>query len=97
MNSIKPRKTRLNGQQNAGTDYCWAMCKSGTPCSRRCQSESPVPYCTDHLKRGDDAFRTEDHFLAGKILVANFDLPKGYKTVYFGESFFLLSGNLSFF
>ena len=81
---MKRRLTRLNGRQNKGKDYCWASTKAGTPCSRKCQTNNPIPYCDRHFKQGDSAFRVESHALAGKILVANFDLPKGYKSVYFG-------------
>ncbi|CAL6322630.1 unnamed protein product [Bathycoccus prasinos] len=55
------RRMRLDGLQNYGTEYCWALDKS------------------------DDAFSTREHPLGiGKILIANFDLPKNYKMVYFG-------------
>ena len=76
---------RLDGLQNYGTEYCWAMDKSGTPCEKKTQKKCPVPYCSKHLRCGDDAFSTREHPLGiGKILIANFDLPKNYKMVYFG-------------
>eukprot|EP00438_Fugacium_kawagutii_P029875 Skav201997 [mRNA] locus=scaffold269:219106:219549:+ [translate_table: standard] len=47
---------------------------------------SPVPYCEKHLKRGDDALRVYQHPKGyGKILVARFNLPKGYRMVYHGD------------
>ncbi len=81
----KQRRVRLDGLQNYGTEYCWAMDKSGTPCEKKNQKKCPVPYCSKHLRCGDDAFSTREHPLGiGKILIANFDLPKNYKMVYFG-------------
>ena len=81
----KQRRMRLDGLQNYGTEYCWAMDKSGTPCEKKTQKKCPVPYCSKHLRCGDDAFSTREHPLGiGKILIANFDLPKNYKMVYFG-------------
>ena len=81
----KQRRMRLDGLQNYGTEYCWAMDKSGTPCKKKTQKKCPVPYCSKHLRCGDDAFSTREHPLGiGKILIANFDLPKNYKMVYFG-------------
>lgn len=77
-------KRRLNGRQNKGLDHCWASTKNGGPCSRRCQKNVTVPYCAHHLKVGDDAFLIKEHAVVGQILVAAFDLPKGYKSVYFG-------------
>ena len=79
------RRMRLDGLQNYGTEYCWALDKSGTPCEKKAQKKCPVPYCAKHLRVGDDAFSTREHPLGiGKILIANFDLPKNYKMVYFG-------------
>ena len=79
------RRMRLDGLQNYGTEYCWALDKSGTPCEKKAQKKCPVPYCAKHLWVGDDAFSTTEHPLGiGKILIANFDLPKNYKMVYFG-------------
>ena len=79
------RRMRLDGLQNYGTEYCWALDKSGTPCEKKAQKRCPVPYCAKHLRVGDDAFSTREHPLGiGKILIANFDLPKNYKMVYFG-------------
>ena len=79
------RRMRLDGLQNYGTEYCWALDKSGTPCEKKAQKKCPVPYCSKHLRVGDDAFSTREHPLGiGKILIANFDLPKNYKMVYFG-------------
>ena len=45
----------------------------------------PVPYCERHLKSGDDALKVYQHPKGfGKILVARFNLPKGYRMVYHG-------------
>ena len=35
-------------------------------------------------QKGDGAFRVVPHPVAGQVLVANFDIPKGYKTVFWG-------------
>ena len=79
------RRMRLDGLQSYGTEYCWSLDKSGTPCEKKAQKKCPVPYCAKHLRVGDDAFSTREHPLGiGKILIANFDLPKNYKMVYFG-------------
>ena len=81
----KQRRMRLDGLQNYGTEYCWAMDKSGKSCQKKTQKNCLVPYCSKHLRCGDDAFSTREHPLGiGKILIANFDLPKNYKMVYFG-------------
>ncbi len=84
-NTNTNRRMRLNGLQNYGTEYCWALDKTGTPCEKKTQKKCPVPYCSKHLRIGDDAFSTREHPLGiGKILIANYDLPKNYKMVYFG-------------
>ena len=54
--------------------------------SRADCENSCLPYCAEHLERGDEALRVVKHPVFGdKILIATRDLPKGYKTVYFGE------------
>ena len=46
---------------------------------------TPVPYCEKHLELGDDALKVYMHPKGfGKILVARFNLPKGYRMVYHG-------------
>lgn len=37
-----------------------------------------------HSQGGDGAFRIVPHPRAGHVLVANFDIPRGYKTVFWG-------------
>lgn len=82
---MSSRRTRLNGFQNAGTNFCWALTQRGTPCTRKCYNAvHQLPFCPQHYQTGDSAFSVKSHPVAGKILVANFDLPKGYKSVYFG-------------
>jgi hypothetical protein len=76
--------TRLNGAQARGTEWCWATRRDGSVCGAA--ASSCVPYCAKHLERGDEAFRVVTHPTFGdKILIATRDLPRGYKTVYFGE------------
>ena len=38
------RRMRLDGLQNYGTEYCWALDKSGTPCEKKAHKKCPVPY-----------------------------------------------------
>ena len=41
---------------------------------------APVPYCSRHLYKGDGALKVHEHPKGyGKILVARFCLPKGYR------------------
>lgn len=42
------------------------------------------PAKTLHSQGGDGAFRIVPHPRAGHVLVANFDIPRGYKTVFWG-------------
>ena len=58
--------------------------KTGRPCSKRKDPECALPFCKAHRDKGDGAFRKVPHPLAGLCLVANFDIPKGYKTVFWG-------------
>mmetsp|Transcript_17527 Transcript_17527/g.26616 ORF Transcript_17527/g.26616 Transcript_17527/m.26616 type:complete len:241 (+) Transcript_17527:121-843(+) len=68
---------------------CWAHTKNGTRCSTFVVSREgepvPVPYCNLHLKSGDGALRKAPHPFAGYCLVANFDLPKNYRMVFWGN------------
>ena len=79
--------TRLRGAQAKGVSWCWATRANGSICGARADCEnSCLPYCAEHLERGDEALRVVKHPVFGdKILIATRDLPKGYKTVYFGE------------
>ena len=78
--------TRLNGAQARTLQYCWATTVNGEICGSRREPGSSLPYCARHRARGDDAFEIVPHpTLDGKVLVATRDLPKGYKTVYWGE------------
>ncbi len=74
---------------------CWAHSKAGkrclctvarppedaTPCIR---DSLPVPLCRTHMSSGDGALKVVKHPTFGKILVARWDLPKGYRMVYWG-------------
>ena len=78
--------TRLNGAQARTREYCWATRVSGEVCGERSEPGSSLPYCATHRARGDEAFKIVAHpTLDGKILVATRDVPRGYKTVYWGE------------
>ena len=45
---------------------------------------SRTPLKNLHSQGGDGAFRIVPHPRAGHVLVANFDIPRGYKTVFWG-------------
>ena len=67
---------------------CWAHSSRGVRCKNILKSREgeplPVPYCDTHLKSGDKAVKVVNHPIAGKCLVARFDLPKNYKLAFFG-------------
>jgi hypothetical protein len=67
---------------------CWAFNRSGRRCQTICKNREgepiPIPYCHRHLKSGDYALKVVNHKLAGKCLVARFDLPKAYRMAYYG-------------
>ncbi|WZN60010.1 hypothetical protein HKI87_02g15380 [Chloropicon roscoffensis] len=83
------RRLRRNINQNLGRDYCWATeAATGQPCTSRSAEGSNLPYCERHRREGDGAIQVLDHpedHGVGKIVVANIDLPKGYKFVYWGK------------
>ena len=58
--------------------------KSGRPCAKRKDTSCALPFCAHHRERGDGAFRVVPHPTAGSVLVANFDVPKGYRAVFWG-------------
>jgi len=68
---------------------CWALNRSNRQrCQAICKSREgepiPIPYCHHHLKVGDYALKVVDHKLAGKCLVARFDLPPRYRMAFHG-------------
>jgi len=65
---------------------CIAHHRSGRRCTAICEKQrfNVLPYCAKHLESGDDAVMVKSHPLCGKILVARFDLPKGYRIIYHG-------------
>mmetsp|Transcript_70712 Transcript_70712/g.188577 ORF Transcript_70712/g.188577 Transcript_70712/m.188577 type:complete len:302 (+) Transcript_70712:637-1542(+) len=79
---------------------CWACNRDGTPCckpsanpEKRAEKSASgnllyVPYCTRHLRVGDEAVEHFEHPTkpyVGNILVARKALPVGYRLVYWGE------------
>ena len=73
------------------TVQCWAHTKSGNRCTcsvARTPEDAtpsvrdalPVPMCAKHMAAGDGALKVVTHPTFGKILVARYDLPKGYRT-----------------
>ena len=67
---------------------CWAHHRSGRRCQTVCENREgepiPIPYCHRHLKHGDHAFKVVHQPLAGKCLVARFELPARYRMVFYG-------------
>jgi hypothetical protein len=67
---------------------CWALKRTGKRCQAIVQPREgepiPVPYCGMHLKSGDYALKMVSHKLAGKCLVARFDLPIRYRMAFYG-------------
>ena len=70
---------------------CWATTKAGLPCGRPACSKpesSGIPYCTRHMRVGDEAFQVVEHDehpeIFGKILIARHPIPKNYRLVYWG-------------
>ena len=58
---------------------CIAHLRSGRRCPRAVGGRA-VPYCEGHLQKGDGAVKVHEHPGGyGKILVARFHLPKGYR------------------
>ena len=75
---------------------CWAHSKAGKRCecsvvrppadaTPSIRNSLPVPLCRTHMSAGDGALKVVKHPTFGKILVARCDLPKGYRTVYWGH------------
>lgn len=67
---------------------CWALTHSGKRCQKIVKKREgeaiPIPYCNLHLKAGDHALKVVNHPLAGKCLVARFDLPPKYRMAFHG-------------
>ena len=84
---IQPQQRFQIGKEHKW--QCWAHhSTSGKRCPNIIRSREgepiPIPYCDKHLKTGDGAVRVVKHPVAGKCLVARFDLPKRYKLAFFG-------------
>lgn len=79
-----PLKLSSAGQPFVSSGRCIATGrKDGKPCCRLTPHKG-VPYCKDHMRSGDPSLCTAAHPLAGKILVAARDLPKGYRAALWG-------------
>jgi hypothetical protein len=79
------KKVRRGSKQPV---ICWAHSKTGERCTNRVKSaegegDNPIPYCGIHRRVGDQALRVVPHPNKdwGKLLVARFPLPRGYKMV----------------
>jgi hypothetical protein len=77
-----PATTRLPVQ-------CWAYSRTGKRCRHIIESREgepiPIPYCSRHMKSGDSALKVVRHPLAGKCLVARYDLPAKYRMAFYGN------------
>ena len=84
---IEPQK-RFRPNDLAERWRCWAHTRKGNRCNTLITSREgepiPIPYCDKHLKSGDGALKVVGHAVAGKCLVARYDLPKGYKIAFHG-------------
>ena len=72
------------------TTQCWAHTRAGQRCQHAVagaedEGDYPIPYCHTHRSSGDLALRVVSHPWAGQLLVARFDLPKGYRMSYWGH------------
>jgi hypothetical protein len=67
---------------------CWALCRNQHQCRSVVTSREgepiPIPYCNTHFKFGDYALKIIEHPLAGKCLVARYDLPPKYRMAFHG-------------
>ena len=91
---VVPQRPVPKRQKNDGEGkpvQCWAHSKNGVRCKCLIAREPddatpsfrnslPVPMCQTHMRSGDGALKTVNHPLFGKILIARYDLPKGYRT-----------------
>lgn len=67
---------------------CWAHSRNAKRCRNIVASREgepiPIPYCNMHIQAGDSALKVVNHPLAGKCLVARFDLPAKYRMAFHG-------------
>lgn len=71
------------GQHFVGSGLCIATSLKGKACCHEVGAPGVV-YCKHHMQVGDPSLRVASHKLAGKILVAARDLPKGYRIPLWG-------------
>ncbi|CAK0872851.1 unnamed protein product, partial [Prorocentrum cordatum] len=82
---LHQQKLTKAGQPAINSECCIATGRAdGKPCLRAC-GEPGVPYCKAHMKYGDPSLKVATHPVAGKILVAARDLPKGYRLALWGR------------
>jgi len=74
-------------QQAISESGCWAVTAEGKACEERCGLPGKLPYCSKHLRVGDEAFVKVLHPdpSIGHILVARVSLPVGYYAVFWGH------------
>mmetsp|Transcript_105636 Transcript_105636/g.340681 ORF Transcript_105636/g.340681 Transcript_105636/m.340681 type:complete len:224 (-) Transcript_105636:94-765(-) len=83
--AAKAVKLTGSGQPFVSSGLCIATGrKDGKPCCRK-TGAAGVPYCKEHMRSGDPSLCVVEHHLAGKILVAARDLPKGYRAALWGR------------
>lgn len=77
-------KLTKSGQPSVNSGLCIATYLNGKPCLKVCGAPG-VPYCKPCMKTGDPSLKVAKHPIAGKILVAGRDLPKGYRLALWGR------------
>lgn len=84
----KPVLLPQSPASNRKSVCCWAHTRSGTRCQSLVRSREeepiPIPYCNLHLKSGDHALKVVSHPIAGKCLIARYDLPPKYRMAFYG-------------
>lgn len=89
---LAEKKNPVQKQNGALSGCCISTSLKGVPCEGDLPEKNAkgdlcdlVPYCTQCRKNGDPSLLVTDHPKFGKILVANRDLPKGYRMAWWGD------------
>jgi len=87
----KKGRTLPWGQHAPLSGCCISTSLKGEPCLQALPVDAQgdlcdmIPYCAACRKNGDPSLLVADHPKFGKILVAKRDLPKGYRTAWWGD------------
>eukprot|EP00397_Hematodinium_sp_SG-2012_P010267 GEMP01010376.1.p1 GENE.GEMP01010376.1~~GEMP01010376.1.p1 ORF type:complete len:428 (+),score=64.22 GEMP01010376.1:351-1634(+) len=73
-----------SGQHTVKSGACIATFLDGKPCCELA-CENYVPYCREHMKKGDPSMKVVKHPKYGKCLVAARELPARYYMALFGN------------